>query len=199
MHTTVKKTMTLGKNTTMGVKLVKSMSVRKDVITITSADCNNKPRKYVKQTIACDDENALKETVEKIATKLFLCELRFLPSCDSKCHEAYIRTNDSMGGDSTYLLSQDVIPDTDEWHAFQSDWVEHFTYFVLHGKHETGKYILLHDFVPITAQIRTDHLGNVDGMRYTNTSVPKIVNYVTARIVTNHFGVSDNITMRKVS
>lgn len=194
-----KKTTASGKDNTMGVKLVKSMSVRKDVITITSADCDDKPRKYTKQVIACSNEEALQESVMRVATSLFMCELRFLPSCDSKCHEAYIRTNDSMGGDSAYLLSQDVVPNTDEWLAFQDDWVEHFAHFALHGRHETGKYVLLHDFVPVTVRIHTDHHGNVDGLRYASTNMPKIVSYVTARIVTDHFGTTDDITMRKVS
>lgn len=181
----------------MGIKIVKNMSVKKNAVTVTYSNNDDKLRKYVKHTFVYDNEKDLKNTLKEIAIKFFLCEFRFLPSCTSKSHEAYIIANDLLGGNSEYLKSQNILPNTEEWTAFQDKWVECFINFILNEKRHLDKYVILKDFVPVTVRLLTDNEGNIKSIRYA-TGIPKLVDYVTARIIVNRFGVTDSITIKKM-
>lgn len=150
--------------------IIKSMSVGRGTgkrggrISITCADSNATPRKYVRKTIDASDD--LSEQVNDIGKALFDGRMRFLPSCSCMAHEAYYLACDHMHATPQEARDR-YADDTDTLAGFRNDWVAWFSPQTLNGTHDANRYVLMRDLRPVRVRLVTDDEANVTDIRWT--------------------------------
>lgn len=164
----------------MSVDLIKSISIdpiRKS-IRVTSA-CNNvTPRRYATWNPLPDGGHFTFESwMEAFARDCFGGSAQFLPSCESKAHEAYLRTCAEMGGDWAYahkLCGEDF--EHDYYKQFRDEWCKKFIDFCLSGKRDPRKFAMTRYGRTVTISVRRSPYGGLTG-HYRYTDKPKAVSW----------------------
>ena len=148
--------------------IIKSMSIRRGAdkrsgrISITCADSNVAPRKYVRKTIDASDD--LVEQVSDIGKALFDGRMRFLPSCSCMAHEAYYLACDHVHATPQEARAK-YADDADALSGFRNDWVAWFSSQIFNGTHDANRYVLMKDVRPVRVRFVTDDEANVTDVR----------------------------------
>lgn len=180
--------------------IIKSMSVGRGTgkrggrISITCADSDAAPRKYVRKTIDASDD--LGEQVNDIGKALFDGRMRFLPSCSCMAHEAFYLANCHMH--ATPQEAQDrYSDDASSLSDFRDGWVAWFKSQVLNGSHDASRYVIMKDVRPMHVKLVTDDEANVVDVKLTEGK-PSILSREQVMIVQWAFS-DDAIASRPVS
>lgn len=169
----------------MSVDLVKSININPacKTISITSA-CNNvTPRRYETWNPLGEGSPFTFETwLRAFASDCFGGSAQFLPSCESKAHEAYLRTCEEMGGDWGYAYNVWGVLDGPEYDAFKQAWCDKFIDFVLNGARDARKFHMTRGGRSVSVYVRRGQHGGLAGhYRYTNN--PKTVTWIRQQVI----------------
>ena len=185
-----RETRTSEKGKAMGYEIAKTATVdfKNEVIRVTST-CSNDDGGY--HTWGTEGgcprwlDATFDECLKELASICFEGILQFLPSCESKAHEAYLKTCDEMGGDWHYA-DEKYGMGTPEYEAFEEEWREKFISFLRDGERDKRKFVMLRHGRTITLRTRLDkwHSLTYTG-RYTNS--PKSVSWIRQRVIANEY------------
>lgn len=172
----------------MAVTIVKRVSIdpTRRRVSMASALSNLPPREY-DTWHPLDHGIAFDEWLETFARDCFDGSVEFLPSCESKAHEAYLRTCEQLGGAYEYAHDNFEI-DGFEYEAFRKGWCDIFIDFILFGERDTRKFIISHDGYDVTISIRHDD-NSLHGLsaQYTETRWPKPVSWIKKTLIVRSF------------
>ena len=172
----------------MSYDIIKSISINpvKRTISVTSASNNVTPRIYGSWDPLKGGHFTFETWMDAFASDCFGGSAQFLPSCESKAHEAYLRACEQMGGDWSYAYRVLGTLDGPEYEQFKSEWCDIFINFCLNGKRDTRKFVMTRYGRPVSVSIRRGQYGGVSG-HYRYTSNPRPVSWVKKTICEREF------------
>lgn len=170
----------------MSTEILKSVTIKPEKRTahVVSACSNVTPRTYSGWDPIGPGMD-FDKWVRALASDLFGGMARFLPSCESWAHEAYLRTCDEMGDwRRAYEATGDLLGT--EYEEYRKAWCDRYVDILLNGRPDRRKFVLTHNGIPVTIGIRSDCYGSLSG-RIRRTSCPKEVSWIRQRICTSSF------------
>ena len=149
----------------MSVKLIKSIGINpvSKTISVTSAYNNITPRRYETWNPLASSHFTFETWLDAFASDCFGGSAQFLPSCESKAHEAYLWACIAMGGDWSYAYNTFGEMDGPEYTEFERKWCKEFVSFCLYGKHDTRRYIMTRNNRPVNLSVRKGRYGGLFG------------------------------------
>lgn len=170
----------------MSYDIVKSVSIDpvSRTVNIVSAANNVTPRTYESWNPLRDGSPFTFDTwLEAFASDCFGGSAQFLPSCESKAHEAYLVACDRMGGDWRAAYNRYGELTGDDYESFKRDWMRVFIDFILTGERDRRKFHMTVNGRTVTVSIRRGVYGNLTGC-YRYTMTPKAVSWIRQRVIT---------------
>lgn len=163
----------------MSYDIIKHISINPDTktISVTSAANNVTPRRYESWNPLKSGYFTFETWLDAFASDCFGGSAQFLPSCESKAHEAYLYTCEKLGGDWHYAYNRYGTLDGAEYDKFKKAWCDTFIDFILNGKRDTRKFVLTRNGRDVRLYVRRGAYGGLAG-HYRYTSDPKPVSWV---------------------
>lgn len=167
----------------MSYEIIKNISINstKQTISVTSASNNVTPRRYETWNPLKSGHFTFDSWMKAFASDCFGGSSQFLPSCESKAHEAYLRTCEKMGGDWGYAYNKFGAIDGPEYDAFKDEWCEHFIDFCLNGTRDDRKFVMTRYGRPVRLTVRRGRYGGLSG-HYRYIDNPKPVSWIKKTI-----------------
>ena len=178
----------------MSVDLIKSISIDpiRKTVRVTSA-CNNvTPRTYDAWDPLKGGHFTFDTWLDALASDCFGGSAQFLPSCESKAHEAYLVACEKMGGDWRYAYNAFGSFDDGRYEAFKQGWMNIFIDFVLTGTRDTRKFHMTRRGQTVNVYVRRSQHGGVTG-HYRYTASPKKVSWIRQQVIRTNFGEFDSV------
>lgn len=172
----------------MSVDIIKNISINSDkrTISVTSAANNVTPRHYETWYPLKGGHFTFDTWLEALASDCFNGSAQFLPSCESKAHEAYLYACEKMGGDWRYAYNRFGAIDGPEYDAFREGWRRVFLDFLLAGERDTRKFVMSCNGRPVNLSVRRGRYGDLTGS-YRYTTAPKPVSWIRKTVITREF------------
>lgn len=169
----------------MSYEIIKSVTINFDrrQASICSAPNNVFPRTYETWRPQVSGQG-FDQWLGYFAHDCFGGSAQFLPSCESKAHEAYLRACDEMGGAWKRAYERFGDLSSPEYKAFEDEWCEKFVAFLRHGERDRGRYYITKNGRRVTVKVRRGRYGQLAG-HYTYPTTPKSVSWIRQRVITH--------------
>lgn len=172
----------------MAVEIVKRVSIDPGRRSVSMASAlSNLPSRDYDTWSPLNHGVTFDEWLDTFARRCFDGSVEFLPSCESKAHEAYLCTCGQMGGAYGYA-SDNFDIDGPEFETFRQEWCDSFIDFILYGKRDTRKFLISHDGYDVTISIRRDE-NSLHGLsaQYRYTTLPQPVSWIKKTLIMRGF------------
>ena len=168
----------------MSYEIIQSVTINFDrkQVSIRSAANNITPRTYETWHPQVDGA-AFEQWLGYFARDCFGGSAQFLPSCESKAHEAYLRACDEMGGAWSYAYHKFGDLSSPEYKDFEEQWCRIFIDFLRDGERDGGRYYITKNGRRVTIRIRRGCYGGLSG-HYSYPTNPKTVSWIRQRVIT---------------